>query len=114
MRFRPLIRLDLGLSTLRQVDIRTDAIKCESGLTYAKLNGDRPGYIVRSGIAERCKQGFLLDTLARIERDISGSQGSCRVIVVLKKDKEHTMDGWGLIVEGLEAFRVLTKTQKHS
>ena len=33
---------------------------------------------------------------------------------MLKKDKEHTMEGWGLLVEGLESFSVLTRNSNHS
>jgi len=32
----------------------------------------------------------------------------------LKKDREPALEGWGLLVQGLETFTVLTKTQKHS
>ena len=58
-------------------------------------------------ICDRSQPGFLLELLSDLEKDVTSSQ-------VLKKDRENTIEGWGLLVEGLETFSVLTKNKKHA
>ena len=60
------MRIDLGLSTMSQLNKETEYVKTESGLTYAKLYAGKPSYLVRSRVEERIKAGFLLTLLSNI------------------------------------------------
>ena len=54
-----------------------DIVKSELGVQYAKMNADRPSYIIKTDIKERTKENFLLDVLSRLEKDVSSSQSTC-------------------------------------
>lgn len=69
----------MGLAALAKL-CKKEVIVSESGLTYYKMEGDRPGYVVGTRVVDRRKQGFLLEVLKKIELDVDHSSSTLVVM----------------------------------
>jgi hypothetical protein len=68
--------LDLGLSSLKKIEKKSEMVTTESGMNYVRLDHLKPVYLVRTEIKQRTKAGFLLETLKIIDIDIRNSQSN--------------------------------------